>query len=130
DLKRAGSRPRQQCRPSPQGAEEEDAARGHLPRDEASRTLRKTLRKEGPREGGSDPPGAQACPQAHAARGAVADEAAAGPGRTRRPARSAPPALLIDPLGSRAISAARTAPVRVVCFPYSRCQIARRVAGE
>jgi len=32
---RAGFRPRQQCRPSPQGAEEEDAARGHFPRDEA-----------------------------------------------------------------------------------------------
>src|SRR5262249_27398829 len=33
-ITRAGSRPRQQCRSSPQGAQEEDAARGHLPRDE------------------------------------------------------------------------------------------------
>jgi len=37
---------RQQCRSGPQGAQEEDAARGHFPRDETPRALRKTLRKE------------------------------------------------------------------------------------
>src|SRR5262245_26669625 len=56
---RAGSRSRQQRRSGPQGAEEEDAARGDLPRDEAARPLRKTLRKARPREGGSHPSRAQ-----------------------------------------------------------------------
>src|SRR6266496_1057623 len=74
---RAGSRPRQQCRPGPQGAEEEDAARGHFPRDEAPRPLRKTLREEGAREGGSHPPGAQAGAQARATRGPAAQQAQA-----------------------------------------------------
>ena len=45
-MTRAGSRPRQQRRPSPQGAQEEDAARGHLPRDEAPRPLREAIREE------------------------------------------------------------------------------------
>src|SRR5262249_24143873 len=91
-----------QCRSGPQGAEEEDAARGHFPRDEAPRPLRKTLREKGAREGGSDPPGAQARAQAHAARRLVADEAAAHPGRPRRSdARSAPTELLIDLRGGR-----------------------------
>src|SRR5260370_10772800 len=82
--RRAGSRSRQQCRPGPQGAEEEDAARGDFPRDEAPRPLRKTLREEGAREGGSDPPGAQAGAQARAARRALAQQAQA-PGPSRRP---------------------------------------------
>src|SRR6516225_1123870 len=46
----AGSRPRQQCRPSPQGAEEEDAARRRLPQDEAPQALRKTLGEKSPGE--------------------------------------------------------------------------------
>src|SRR5262249_1975963 len=94
---RAGSRSRQQRRPGPQGAEEEDAARGYFPRDEAPRSLRKALRKESPRKGGSDPPGAQARAQADAARGSPADEAEAyhRPWRRSR-ARSAPTKLLID----------------------------------
>src|SRR5262249_17906601 len=60
-----------------QGAEKEDAARGHLPRDEAPRPLRKTLREEGPRKGGSRAPCSQACPQEAAARRVAADEAEA-----------------------------------------------------
>src|SRR5262249_56861132 len=93
---RAGSRSRQQRRPGPQGAEEEDAARGYFPRDEAPRSLRKALRKEGPRKGGSDPPGAQARAQAHAARGSPADEAEADHRPRRRSrARAASPELLI-----------------------------------
>jgi len=43
---RAGFRPRQQCRPSPQGAEKEDAARRCLPRDETPQALRETLEAE------------------------------------------------------------------------------------
>src|SRR5262249_34734731 len=79
-----------------------DAARGHFPRDEAPRALRKTLREKGTRKGGSDPPGAQARAQAHAARRLVADEAAARPGRSRRSgARSAPTEPPIDLRGSR-----------------------------
>src|SRR5262249_30450388 len=93
---------RQQCRSGPQGAEEEDAARGHFPRDEAPRPLRKTLREEGAREGGSDPPGAQARAQAHAARRSVADETEACSGRPRRPrTRTASAELLIDLRGGR-----------------------------
>src|SRR6516165_9914074 len=38
-MQRASFRPRQQCRPSPQGVEEEDAARRSLPRDDAARPL-------------------------------------------------------------------------------------------
>src|SRR4051794_27254690 len=88
----AGSRSRQQCRSSPQGAEEEDAARGDFPRDEAARPLRKALRKEGPRKGRSRAPRAQARAQEAAARRPAADEAEAGirrrPGRrTRRSQR-------------------------------------------
>src|SRR5450759_1705761 len=76
--KRASSRSRQQRRPGPQGAQEEDAARGHFPRDEASRPLRKTLGKEGAGKGGSDPPRPQAGAQEDAARRPAADEAARG----------------------------------------------------
>src|SRR5262249_19066104 len=36
-IQRAGFRSRQQCRPSPQGIEEEDAARRSFPRDETPR---------------------------------------------------------------------------------------------
>src|SRR5262249_4535864 len=95
---RAGSRPRQQCRPGPQGAEEKDAARGYLPRDEAPRPLREAIGKEGAREGGGDPPRAQARAQAHPARGRPADETAARPGRSwwrRGRACPASPELLI-----------------------------------
>ena len=66
---RAGHRQGQQCRPGAEGAEEEDAARGHLPRDEASRSLRKAIREEGAREGRRRPPRPQARPQARPARG-------------------------------------------------------------
>src|SRR5205085_9647045 len=62
-------RPRQQRRPSPQGAEEEDAARRLVPRNEAARPLRKALRKARPPEGGGRAPGPQAGPQARPARG-------------------------------------------------------------
>src|SRR4030081_100596 len=74
----AGSRSRQQCRSSPQGAEEEDAARGDFPRDEAPRSLRKALREEGPRKGRSRAPRPQAGAQEAAARRLAADEAEAG----------------------------------------------------
>src|SRR5260370_32119281 len=98
--RRAGSRSRQQCRPGPQGAQEEDAARGDFPRDEAPRPLRKTIREEGARTGGSDPPGAQAGAQARAARRPAAQQAQARPPDRRPPLtfdrgldpdRSAPP---------------------------------------
>src|ERR1051325_3783206 len=101
----AGSRSRQQCRSSPQGAEEEDAARGDFPRDEAPRPLRKALREKGPRKGRSRAPRTQARPQEIAARRPAADEAEAGircgawrtrrrPGWTRR--RPARPALILS----------------------------------
>src|SRR3979409_2459417 len=83
-MPRAGSRPRKQRRPSPQGAEEEDAARGYFPRDEAPRPLRKALREEGPRKGRSGAPRAQAGPQEAAARRPAADEAEAGVRRRSR----------------------------------------------
>src|SRR6185437_9715930 len=54
--KRASSRSRQQRRPGPQGAQEKDAARGHFPRDEAPRSLRKAIRKKSARKGRRDPP--------------------------------------------------------------------------
>src|SRR5665647_2188004 len=95
---RAGTRPRQQCRPGSQGAEEEDAARGHLPRDEAPRPLRETLREESPREGGSHQPRPQARAQEIAARGPAADEASGdprGPGKRRPRARA--PLLISEP---------------------------------
>src|ERR1700745_872803 len=81
---RAGSRPRQQCRPGPQGAEEKDAARGHFPRNEAPRPLREALREESPRKGRSRAPRAQAGPQEVAARRPAADEAEAGVRRRSR----------------------------------------------
>src|SRR5579863_3369959 len=86
---RAGSRSRQQCRSSPQGAEEEDAARGHFPRDETPRSLRKAIGKKSKREGRGDPPRPQARAQAPAARGPAADEAEAGRRRRRRKIRAA-----------------------------------------
>src|SRR5262249_6542357 len=100
----------------PQGAQEENAARGDFPRDEAPRPLRETLRKEGPGEGGSDPPRPQACPQTHAARGTAADEAEAD---TRRPwrrthGRAAPAELLIRPGRTGMSQAGRKARVVVL----------------
>src|SRR5262249_35070863 len=86
--KRASSRSRQQRRPSPEGAEEEDAARGHFPRDEASRPLRKTIGKEGAGEGGSDPPGPQARAQKDAARRPPARQATSRSRRRSRRRRS------------------------------------------
>src|SRR5262249_16672852 len=89
---RAGSRPRQQRRPGPQGAQEKDAARGDFPRDEASRPLRKAIREEGAGAGGGHPPGPQAGAQARPARRPVAGQAQAGDARPRRsgcPQRSA-----------------------------------------
>src|SRR6516165_5112825 len=67
----AGSSSRQQRRSSPQGAEEEDAARGHIPGDEAPELLRETLREARSRAGRGRATRAQACPQARAARGAA-----------------------------------------------------------
>ena len=76
EVLRAGRRPGQQCRSGAEGAQEEDAARGHLPRDEASRPLREAVRAQGAREGGGRAPGPQACPQARPARGPAADQEA------------------------------------------------------
>src|SRR5438309_8396143 len=61
-------RPRQQRRPGPEGAEEEDAARGLVPRDEAARALREALREARPPEGRGRAPRPQAGPQARPAR--------------------------------------------------------------
>ena len=88
--------------------------------DQALKALKKKMQREGifremklrghyekpsekkAREKASDPPGAQARAQAHAARRLVADEATARPGRPRRSgARSAPTELLIDLRGGR-----------------------------
>src|SRR4029079_4194974 len=79
--KRASSRSRQQRRPGPEGAQKEDAARGHFPRDETPRPLRKTIGKEGAEKGGGAPPGPQARAQEDAARRSVACQAAS---RSRR----------------------------------------------
>src|SRR5579872_4642494 len=76
-MTRAGSRPGQQRRPSPQGAEEEDAARGRIPRDEAPRPLRKAVGTQSAGTCGGDPPRPQARPQKAAARRSAADEAEA-----------------------------------------------------
>src|SRR6478752_3781100 len=89
--KRASTRSRQQRRSGPEGAEEEDAARGHFPRNEASRPLRKTIGKEGAGKGGSDPPGPQARAQEDAARGTAADEAPSGSRRRSWRRRSGRP---------------------------------------
>src|SRR5262249_23311367 len=86
---------RQQCRPSPQGVEEEDAARRPFPRDEAPQALRETLREESPGEGGSRPSRPQARPQKITARGSATDEASGGPRDWRkRPSRSRAPFLI------------------------------------
>src|SRR5690606_36506763 len=88
-------RSRQQRRPSPQGAEEEDAARGLVPRNEAPRALREAVGKARPPEGRGRPPGPQAGPQARPARtpDRGAEEAVAlkpdqGRYETRRAARA------------------------------------------
>src|SRR5258705_6965072 len=87
-MPRSGAGSRYQCRSSPEGAEEEGAARGYFPRDEVRRSLGKALREESPRKGGSHTPRAQARPQEAAARRSAADEAEAGVWRrSRRGAR-------------------------------------------
>src|SRR5262249_44706099 len=114
---RAGSRPRQQRRPGPQGAEEKDAARGDFPRDEAPRPLRKTIREESAGAGGGDPPRPQAGAQARPARRPVAGQAEAGDARSRRsgcPQRSA--ALTTGRRFSRPLTA-RPAAVRKETSP-------------
>src|SRR5271163_3518494 len=65
----ADHRSRQQYRPGAEGAEKEDAAGRHLPRDEAPGTLREAQRKAGARARRGDPPLPQAAAQAPAARG-------------------------------------------------------------
>src|SRR5579862_7834663 len=64
----ADHRSRQQHRSGAEGAQEEDATRGHLPRDETQGTLRKTERKACPRAGRGNPPLSQAATQAPATR--------------------------------------------------------------
>src|SRR5215218_252729 len=66
---RAGSCPGKQRRPDAARPEEEDAARRHLPGDEAPRALREAVREEGPRESRGGAPRPQADPQEAAARG-------------------------------------------------------------
>src|SRR5258705_12232606 len=83
-MPRSGAGSRYQCRSSPEGAEEEGAARGYFPRDEVRRSLGKALREESPRKGGSHTPRAQARPQEAAARRSAADEAEAGVWRRSR----------------------------------------------
>ena len=80
---RASTRSRQQRGSGPQGAQEEDAARGHFPRDEASRPLREAVREAGAREGGGGSARAQARSQEAAARGPPSDQAEAGSGAPR-----------------------------------------------
>src|SRR5581483_5752424 len=64
----AGFRPRQQCRSSTACAEEEDAARRGLPRDETAAVLREAIRALDARESRSRAPPSQACAQAGRAR--------------------------------------------------------------
>src|SRR5690606_16366615 len=92
----ASHRPRQQCRPGPARAEEEDAARGHLPRDEAAPQLREALRTARPRKSRSRPPLPQAHAQAHGPRrllDARIRGAAAAPPATSSPTLPAPARL-------------------------------------
>src|SRR5271166_6159435 len=101
---RASTRSRQQCRSGPQGAQEKDAARGNFSRDEASRSLREAVRKEGARKGGGGAARAQAGAQEVAARRLVA-----GKGQTRRRAPFGglrPPARMVS--GRRRIAAAES----------------------
>src|SRR5271166_4875722 len=90
---RAGTRSRQQCRSGPQGAQEEDAARGNFSRDEASRSLREAVRKEGARKGGGGAARAEAGAQEVAARRLVAGQ---GQARRRAPLGGLrPPARMV-----------------------------------
>src|SRR5690606_13103391 len=66
---RAGTRPRQQRRSGASGAQEEDAAGRHFPRDEDARTLRKAFGEARTRESRGCAPRPQARPQARPARG-------------------------------------------------------------
>src|SRR5690348_14347069 len=66
---RASPRPRQQRRSGAARAQEEAAARGRVPRDEAPPQLREAVRATRPREGRGRPPLPQAPSQAHGARG-------------------------------------------------------------
>src|SRR5579863_5065566 len=77
---RAGTRSRQQRRSSPQGAQEEDAARGRLPRDEAPPQLRKAVRTPGPRKGRGGAARPQARAQASRTRGFLAPARVAAEG--------------------------------------------------
>src|SRR5580698_3826978 len=69
----ADHRSRQQHRSGAEGAEEEDAARRHLPRDEAERPLRKAEREARARTRRGDPALSQAAAQARPARRPVAE---------------------------------------------------------
>src|SRR5438067_5520086 len=64
----ANHRSRQQCRPGAARAQEEAAARGRLPRDEAAPPLREAVGEARPRARRSDPPRPQARAQARRAR--------------------------------------------------------------
>jgi hypothetical protein len=64
----ASPRARKQCRPGPQGAEEEAPARRRLSRDEAAALLRKAIRAARKREGRGHPQGEKSSAQAGSAR--------------------------------------------------------------
>src|ERR1051325_6286654 len=70
---RASARPRQQRRPGAACAEEENAARRRVPRDEAEESLREAVGEAGARARRGDPPGAQAGAQTGPARGVAVD---------------------------------------------------------
>src|SRR5688572_20375010 len=90
----ASHRSRQQRRSGPESPQEEDAARGHLSRDEAPHRLRKAIRAARPREGGRHPPRQKTGAQAGAARGPPPRPEEADHRRPRRPPlRRAAPAL-------------------------------------
>ncbi len=85
----AGTRSRQQRRPGAESAQEEDAARGAVSRNEVARPLREAIREARPREGGSHPPRSQAGAEAAAARGSPAHAEGRDDARRRtRPRRS------------------------------------------
>src|SRR4029077_2927325 len=66
---RASPRSRQQRRSGFASLEEENAARGRVPRDEAAAELRETFGTASPRTGRSRPPLSQTVAQADGARG-------------------------------------------------------------
>jgi len=85
----AGNRSRQQRRPGAPSAQEKDAARRRISRDEAQKILREAIRKDNAGTGWSDPPRPQTCSQESATRRAY-PRYARKEGATRQTDRTRP----------------------------------------